>query len=209
MIPTATLKPPLTVRPGTRQDLPVLAPMLARSFQTCPAWEWYLPPESQGRLQRMERFFEFLLDRFYLGGPGECLAADDRTGAALWDRPDEWKMGTGDNLRMLRTMTGVFGRRFSRAVRGFGRLDSGHPRAPHYYLSVLGVWPEANGSGVARTLMRPGLQRCDRERMPAYLETGRPQSRDFFAGNGFEVIEELKLPGGGPPVWRMWREPTA
>jgi ribosomal protein S18 acetylase RimI-like enzyme len=76
------------------------------------------------------------------------------------------------------------------------------------YLSVLGVAPEARRAGIAEALIRPGLERCDRERTAAYLETGRPRSRDFFSQHGFEVTEELRLPGDGPPVWRMWREPN-
>lgn len=93
-------------------------------------------------------------------------------------------------------------------MRGFNAMDSDHPPEPHYYLSVLGVSPAVRGAGVAEALIEPGLERCDRERTPAYLETGRPGSRDFFAQYGFEVTEEFSLPGGGPPVWRMWREPS-
>jgi hypothetical protein len=57
--------------------------------------------------------------------------------------------------------------------------------------------------------MRPILERCDRERMPAYLNAGSPRSRDLYLRHGFEVTEEFRLPEGGPPLWRMWREPRA
>jgi ribosomal protein S18 acetylase RimI-like enzyme len=209
MTAVETEQPTRTVRQGTRDDVPQLAPMLARSFATCPAWQWYLPPETPRRLERMERFFGYLLERLYLGRDGrECVTTDDRAAVALWDSPEKWKLSARDNLGLLSTMLPVFRAGLPRAVRGFSALDSNHPREPHYYLSVLGVDPELRERGLAELVMQPVLERCDRERMPAYLETGRPRSRDFFARHGFEVTEEFDLPRGGPPVWRMWREPS-
>ena len=208
MMRTATTEPAVTLRPATRDDASPLAAVLARSFETCPAWLWYLPPDSTDRVERMERFFEYLLTELYLRPGHECVTTADRTGAALWDPPEQWRLGTRESLRVLALMARVFRARAPRAVRGFGALDAGHPSEPHWYLSVLGVAPEARRAGTAEALLAPGLERCDRERTPAYLETGRPRSRDFFARHGFEVTEELSLPGGGPPVWRMWREPN-
>ena len=51
------------------------------------------------------------------------------------------------------------------------------------------------------------LARCDRERMPAYLNAGSWRSRDLYLRHGFQVIEEFSLPDDGPPLWRMWRDP--
>jgi hypothetical protein len=202
-LPT-TSRTAVPLRGGTADDVPELAAMLARSFASCPAWRWYLPPEVKGRHERMERFFGFFLKRFYLGGERECLMTADRLGAALVDPPNGWRMTAGQSARMVAAMAPVFRGRWLRAVRAFNALDSGHPAEPHYYLSVLGARPGTRG--VAATLLEAVLERCDYERMPAYLETGRPRSRDFFRDHGFEVTEELVLPGGGPPVWRMWRE---
>jgi GNAT superfamily N-acetyltransferase len=155
----------------------------------------------------MERFFAFLLTSLYLRPRRECFTTADRSGAALWDPPNEWKLGMRDNIRMLAAMGPVFGRHLPHTVACFNAMDAGHPSEPHWYLSVLGVEPAARKAGVAETLIRHGLERCDRERRPAYTETGRPRSRDFYAEHGFEVTEEFDLPGDGPPVWRLWREP--
>jgi hypothetical protein len=27
--------------------------------------------------------------------------------------------------------------------------------------------------------------------------------------HGFVVLDEMRMPGDGPPLWRMWREPAA
>lgn len=206
---TTTADPSAAPRPASLDDAAQLAPMLARSFDTCPAWRWYLPTDAKHRRERMERFFAFVLRGLYLRPGHECTTTFGLTGAALWDPPGSWKLKAGDNLRMLAVMVRVFGGTAPRAIRGFSALDAGHPIEAHWYLSVLGVDPEAHGAGVAEALIQPGIDRCDRDRIPAYVETGRTGSRDFFARHGFELTEELELPGGGPPVWRMWREPRS
>jgi hypothetical protein len=56
--------------------------------------------------------------------------------------------------------------------------------------------------------MRPRLERCDAEGIAAYLNAGSTRSRDLYLRHGFEVVEEFRLPFGGPPLWRMWRRPV-
>ena len=47
------------------------------------------------------------------------------------------------------------------------------------------------------------------KRIPAYLEASTPRNRALYLRHGFVVLDEMRLPGGGPPLWRMWREPVA
>jgi hypothetical protein len=51
------------------------------------------------------------------------------------------------------------------------------------------------------------LQRCDRERVPAFLEASTARNRALYERHGFAVTEEFALGRGAPPQWRMWREP--
>ena len=88
-------------------------------------------------------------------------------------------------------------------------MEAQFPEAPHWHLPFLGVSPEHQGHGLGSALMRPILERCDRERIPAYLEASTPRNRALYLRHGFVVLNEMRLPDGGPPLWRMWREPVA
>ena len=83
-------------------------------------------------------------------------------------------------LALLPGMLRVFGRGLARAQRGLAVMEEGHPREPHYYLDSLGVVPEWQGRGIGSALMAPVLERCDDERMPAYLNAGSARSRELY-----------------------------
>ena len=50
------------------------------------------------------------------------------------------------------------------------------------------------------------LERCDREGIPAYLESSKEKNVPFYRRHGFEVTREIQLPNG-PMLWAMWRQP--
>ena len=68
----------------------------------------------------------------------------------------------------------------------------------------MGTLPERQGRGIGSALLRPVLERCDEERLPAYLDASSEHSRDFYLGQGFEVIGELPL-STGARFWQMRR----
>ena len=166
---------------------------------------WFLP-DARARVERARRLFDVMLRRVHLARD-YCFTTEEVLGGALWVPPGSWRLGSCEQVALLPGMMRVFGRGLARAQRGLAVMDSGHPRAPHYYLDSLGVEPEWQGRGLGSALMQPVLERCDRERMPAYLNAGSARSRDLYLRHGFQVTEEFRLPDDGPPLWRMWREP--
>jgi GNAT superfamily N-acetyltransferase len=194
------------VRKATAEDTPRLARALARAFYGDPVMRWVFPDDSR-RLRQLERSgVSVYLKRVCLPH-GETYTTESVAGGALWLPPGKERLSLLDNLRLLPYLAASWGRDLPRALRSLSYVDSKHPHEPHYYLFVLGVEPGRQGQGMGTSLMRPILRRCEREGMPAYLEASAPRNRDLYARNGFEVVEEAELPGGGPPVWRMWREP--
>lgn len=194
-----------TVRKATAGDVAGIAESLAKAFRDDPVTEWWLPDKSS----RMRRVFEEIFLKRICLPHDETYTTEDLAGGALWMPPGEWQLGFADNLRLLPHMAAAFARGLPRVMRSLGHMDAKHPHEPHYYLFIVGVEPEWQGKGIGSTLMRPVLDRCDRERLPAYLEATTPRNRELYRRIGFEVAEETRLPGGGPPLWRMWREPGA
>jgi hypothetical protein len=56
-------------------------------------------------------------------------------------------------------------------------------------------------------VLGPVLDICDREGLPAYLESSKERNVAFYRHHGFEVTGELSLPEGSVRLWLMWREP--
>lgn len=79
-----------------------------------------------------------------------------------------------------------------------------HPTEPHWYLAILGVSPAGQGRGLGSTLLRAGLERCDRDGVPAYLESGNPRNRTLYERHGFEAIGQVSV-ADSPPTWPMLR----
>jgi ribosomal protein S18 acetylase RimI-like enzyme len=195
------------VRKATPDDVPRLAAALARAFDGDPPMQWFLP-DAESRVERARGLFELMLTRVHLERDW-CYTTEDLVGGALWVPPGNWRLGIVQQLTLLPGMLRVFGRGLARAQRGLAVMEEGHPRDAHYYLDSLGVVPEWQGRGIGSALLAPVLERCDHERMPAYLNAGSARSRDLYRRHGFEVTEEFSLPDDGPPLWRMWRKPQA
>jgi GNAT superfamily N-acetyltransferase len=209
-------RPPASIRPAidgsdVRKlgvgDVPRIAQALARAFEDDPVMSWVFRDDSE-RLARLEKAFALFLRKIWLPQE-ECYARDELFGAALWLPPGKWHLGGGEQLRLLPSMISVAGRNLPRMMRLLNLIEKKHPKEPsHYYLAVLGVEPGFQGRGFGGALMQPVLTRCDREGIPAYLESTKRRNVVLYERHGFRVVEELSLPKDGPPIWRMWRDPA-
>jgi len=194
-----------TVRRATGEDVAGMASTLARAFHDDPVFSWVLRGEER-RMTRLERGFELFMHRVWMEQE-ETYTTASVAGAAVWEKPGQWKVGVGRQLALLPSMLRVFGRHLPRVVRGLAVLEARHPRELHYYLAFVGVDPEWQGRGLGSAVLAPVLERCDREGMPAFLEASTPRNRALYERHGFAVSEEFKLGRTAPMQWRMWREP--
>jgi GNAT superfamily N-acetyltransferase len=180
--------------------------MLLRSFFDDPVISWMMPNDAR-RTRVGELAYGTFLRRIYLPH-NEVYTDDQLRGAALWAPPGRWKVPVKRQVRMAPALLRVFGaRRLPLLMRGLSVIDHHHPdEVPHWHLGILGTDPPAQGKGVGSAVMAPVLDRCDREGLPAYLESSKHANIAFYRRHGFEVTEEILLPEG-PTIWGMWREP--
>ena len=202
---SAIASPSVTVRPATTEDVAPIAEALAEAFSGDPPMMWFTP-EEEGRVERLRPYFRILLRRLHLPH-GEVWVSEDPAGAAAWVRPGAWPFSTWQRRGVIPSELRTFGRHPVRVMRGVEAIERNHPRDPHWYLEYIGVERAGQGRGVGSALLRPMLERCDAERVPAFLNAGSTRSRELYSRHGFEVTEEFRLPYDGPPLWRMWREP--
>jgi len=199
--PTSTL-----VRPATEADHEPAAEALALAFADDPGWTHILP-ESGVRAERLLTFFTAEIANV-VPEHRELWVTDDGGGAALWGRPGRWRVPLTRTIRPAPQMAKVFGRRLGIATWAQLRFERHHPRRPdHWYLHYVGVDPRHQGRGLGAALLAPVLERCDRERAPAYLESSSERNRALYERHGFELTGTFPLPAGGPPVREMWRDP--
>ena len=193
----------MNIRKATEEDIPVMGEMLARAFHHDPIVDWVFQDERR-RPKYTRRFFAGRAR--VLIGQREIYVADDGAAAAMWARPDEWRDPPLQAFKELAVLTPGVGRRAIQVMRGLIHVESRHPKPPHWYLAVLGTEPDRQGEGLATALLHQVLDDCDRDEVPAYLETGTERNVAFYTRHGFKVSEEMRLPKG-PPIWLMWRDP--
>jgi ribosomal protein S18 acetylase RimI-like enzyme len=199
-----------SVRKGQADRIDGMADALAHAFFEDPVFSWVLRHDPL-RMRALRSGFALFLRRIWLEHEHTYTTAGT-AGAAVWEPPGMWKLGVGEQLRLLPAMLGAFRRHSPRVLRSVAVLEGGHPSEPkfpeHYYLAFLGVHPDWQGRGLGASLLAPVLERCDSERKPAFLEASSPRNRALYERHGFEVMEEFALGRGAPPQWRMWREPS-
>ncbi len=202
-----------TVRPFARADLTATVATLVRAFDDDPVMMWIFPDERMRR-RRLPGFFAGTLRGTSLRHEGTevCVRQDvgqsQVLGGAIWLPPGTWRPPLWRQLVALPSVAVRLGSRLAAASATYGALLRLHPERPHWYLSGIGTDPPVQGTGVGGELMRSRLARCDAARLPAYLESSKEQNVPFYERHGFRVTGELTIPGGGPTLWLMWRNPA-
>ena len=193
-----------SVRKAEAGELPQLCATLADAFTTEPVTQWLLG-SGRRRDRRLRRLFEIELEH-YVFPAGRVFTTDGHRGASLELPPGRWEMTVplSGAIGFLR----LFGTRLPRASRLQKFFERNHLQEPHYYIRYLGVATRFQGQGLGSALLRPTLDRCDRDGVPAFLEASSEGSAALYERLGFVHLGELRVPDG-PRFWPMRRPPAA
>jgi ribosomal protein S18 acetylase RimI-like enzyme len=163
--------------------------------------------DDAARMRVLERSIALFVRRVWMPH-GESYTHEELIGGSHWMPPGTWRVSPLTQLRLTPSLVRAMGGATLRLLRAFTYIERHHPHEPpHWYLAMVGVAPPWQGRGYGSALMRPVLESCDAERVPAYLEASTPRNVALYERNGFEVVEECRYADDGPPLWRMWREP--
>jgi RimJ/RimL family protein N-acetyltransferase len=193
-----------TVREARVGEAAQLSATLADAFATDPIMQWLIPSRRR-RDARMRRLFALELEHSVFPA-GRVFTTDDFRGANLELPPGGWKLAMPPSAALGLLL--VFGIRLPQASRLQVFFERNHLEEPHYYIRYVGVATRFQGQGLGTALMRPTLDRCDEDGIPAYLEASSERSATLYERLGFVHLGELRVPDG-PPFWPMRRPPAA
>jgi len=179
------------------EEVPVIDTIVL-AFATDPVARWVWPNTRQ-YLTSMPTFTRAFGGGAFLHKSAHC--SDDYAGAALWLPPnvhsDEKALGEvvqGTVATSIRDELFMI----------LEQMASYHPTDPHWYLPLIGVDPAYQGRGYGTALLDYALQTCDRDHLPAYLESTNPRNIPLYQRHGFEVLGTIQA-GGSPPLVPMLR----
>lgn len=190
----------LSVRKTTQADHNAAIATVVLAFSTDPVARWCWPDPHQ-YLENMPGFI-----KAFAGGAFEHNAAycsDDHAGAALWLPPNVHSDEEALGEIMQRTLSEDVAVDLSSV---FEQIAGYHPEVPHWYLPLIGVDTTQQGKGYGSALMGYALEQCDREHLPAYLESTNPRNISLYKRHGFEALATVQA-GTSPPFVPMVRGP--
>lgn len=197
----------MIIRPASEADAKAAGGVLARAFADDPHIVGLLPVDR--RAERMQQMFRHEVVSNLRHGGHVYLAVDadvagsEPLGVAYWGAPGQ-SSGLADTITEAAATLRTYGRRFGDVVRTYREAERHRPKAPHWYLKVIGASPQARGRGVGSALIRHGLAQADQAGVGVYLESSKPENVPIYARYGFTEISEIPAYGTTPLIG-MWR----
>lgn len=193
------------VTTATGDDVELVVAIAAAAFFDDPIMTWAFEDADQRR-PYLEKLLRAVADG-YLPEGGVVHLCQTST-VALWRSPSyEHHRPIATAVEDRAVALSDFPEESARRLGLLGSLmAAAHPHTPHWYLHVLGTVPERQGQGLGQRTLRPVLEVCDGEGIPAYLESSNAVNIPFYRRQGFQPRGEIAVPEG-PSLYPMWREP--
>ena len=189
------------------------AEAIAAGHANYPSFRHFFPNDEL-RAKILPTFFRATVrDAVPFGSVLSAWTGDRVDAVAVWLPPGRFPWSPMRKLRatpaFLRIMAAA-----PRASKPFVRFGAGveaaHRDAPHWYLVVMSVRPERQRQGLGKALVKPILERADRDRVDCRLETADPNNIPFYQRLGFNVVDAAFAPiPGGPSLTTFNRSPAA
>jgi GNAT superfamily N-acetyltransferase len=147
--------------------------------------------KDEERRQMLAHYFRYSMQearRF-----GKLVFADDaKLGAALWLLPtsaaDSLDARKNKNAFLLRKLGARGLENYRRIVDFMSPLAAKVVATNAWYLSIIGIAPQAQGQGVGARLLAQTLREADSIGARCYLETFEPRNVSFYQRLGFSAV---------------------
>lgn len=192
----------------TLKERDAAAAVLGRAFSEYELFQYYFPDKTVRRA--VADTFGFISLSVCLKY-GEVYASSQKLeGVAAWLPPGKAPFGIWQIVRSVPPLVLLrSGRQGASRMIAYGRyVDKLHRKLvpySHWYLQIIGVDPAQHGQGFSSRLLRPVLERIDREQMPCFLETNTEKNVAIYRRFGFEVVSQNKVTGTEVTIFAMLR----
>jgi GNAT superfamily N-acetyltransferase len=204
--------PPSPARPGPHPgvatagpaDTDTLSHLIAQAFFHLPPSRWLIA-DPAARRAIFPAYFAIHVQHAL--ATGIVHTTPGRTAAALWLPVSA--SGPAPPAGYHARLAAATGRWHSQFTAFDATLDSHHPAGTaHHHLALLAVHPHHQGQGTGSLLLAHHAA-LDHAGIPAYLQAATVRTRRLYTRYGYVVCSDapIRLPGGGPAIWPMWREP--
>ncbi len=183
---------------GRRQIVDVIT----LAFATDPIARWAYP-NSQQYLEYFPNFIRLFGGRAF--DTETAYYINGFSAAALWLPPD---VQPDEDALVALFQNTVSHELHDDLFAFFEQMGKFHPTEPHWYLPMIGVDPTRQNKGYGSMLMRQALAVCDRDGLPAYLESSNPRNITLYVRHGFEIVGTIQA-GSSPPMFAMRRAARA
>ena len=178
------------MRRATLADADLIKNVLLVTFKNDPHLKFLLEQSKNER--KLSILIDYVVDQTFR--QGEIYLSDDNNGVALWDFERNEKMSPHYIWRNLAFLIRIGIKSVIRIVKSEAHIHNNFHKYPRYcHLYMIGVLPEAQGKGLASTLMNPMLQSMKEKSIPVFLETANLRNVDIYKKKGFRVFETLTI----------------
>lgn len=188
------------VRSATEADRQAVIDVITLAFGTDPMARWSFPDPATYLAVMPEVIRAFGGNGF---AHGSVHLVEGGFAAAMWlppgVHPDADRLAAATEQHSPRE-------RIDDMMTVFEQMGRYHPEEPCWYLPLIGVDPIRQGHGHGSALLRYALERCDRDGLPAYLESSNMRNVPLYERHGFEAMGRIQA-GSSPTVVPMLRRP--
>jgi len=187
-----------TARLAVESERSALIETVVAAFRPDPAWAYLIPSDYE---QMAPLFADAIIGECF--SAGQVWTVDETRAVAAWIGP----FARSDSAAWATYLNQASPLAIKRIENWDAAVGGLRPTANHWYLDVLAVHPAAQGTGLARAVLEPILNRCDSDGLSATLETSTPANLTLYERFGFGSAQQIDLTDG-PPVWFLQRDPN-
>ena len=190
----------LIVKTAKESDQASVIDALRLAFAADPATRWVWP-DPQKYLLHFSSFVKAFGGKAFVHESAHYIG--NYSGAALW-LPPNVHPDTERLIALLQSTGSDDAKKYGPKI--FEKMDSYHPKEPHWYLPLLGVDPFYHGKGFGSALLQHALVKCDQDNTYVYLESSNPRNIPLYERHGFKVLGTIQF-DTSPSIFPMLRKP--